>query len=139
MGSPAARKGTARPLSLGRHGLVPFAPRLPQAVSEAKRQRDVFLLYSLAFRDLLHIDSPGTTPEDYAIPSDHVPQDPKDSALTAFAQLACMRVGAKRALISLIDDQRQHILAEHLLLLVYVEAKSSMRLSASPVRPYRDA
>jgi signal transduction histidine kinase/CheY-like chemotaxis protein len=41
-----------------------------------------------------------------------VPHQSKDSALTAFAQLAALRLDASRALVSLIDSKHQYILAE---------------------------
>jgi signal transduction histidine kinase len=43
---------------------------------------------------------------------EHIPQSSVDTALSAFAQLATLRLGARRALISLIDRNNQHILAE---------------------------
>lgn len=43
---------------------------------------------------------------------DNTPQSSVDTALSAFAQLATLRLGARRALISLIDRSSQHILAE---------------------------
>ncbi|KAF2636856.1 hypothetical protein P280DRAFT_492817 [Massarina eburnea CBS 473.64] len=53
---------------------------------------------------------PGRT--GFSIPSDHLPQPSEDAVLTAFAQSACMRLGVCRAMVSLIDDRQQHILAE---------------------------
>lgn len=43
---------------------------------------------------------------------DYVPRSSQDRALTAFAQLAPLRLNVKRALISLIDSSKQFILAE---------------------------
>lgn len=40
------------------------------------------------------------------------PQTSRDKALTAFAQLATLRLQVKRAMVSLIDSSRQYILAE---------------------------
>ena len=40
------------------------------------------------------------------------PQESRDRALTAFAQLAALRLNVKRAMVSLIDSGRQMILAE---------------------------
>jgi signal transduction histidine kinase/GAF domain-containing protein len=40
------------------------------------------------------------------------PQLSKDRSLTAFAQLAALRLNARRAMVSLIDSHRQYILAE---------------------------
>jgi hypothetical protein len=87
------------------------APRLPRVVSEGKRERDVYRLYSSCFKDIRHLDPVGPLAETTAVPQ-HVARPAKDSALTAFAQLAAIRLGASRSLISLIDDKRQHILAE---------------------------
>ncbi|KAF2268653.1 hypothetical protein CC78DRAFT_540513 [Lojkania enalia] len=40
------------------------------------------------------------------------PKSSRDKALTAFAQLAALRLDARRAMVSLIDSTRQYILAE---------------------------
>ncbi|KAF1998533.1 sensor histidine kinase-like protein/response regulator [Amniculicola lignicola CBS 123094] len=40
------------------------------------------------------------------------PQSSGDKSLTAFAQLAALRLNARRAMVSLIDSHRQYILAE---------------------------
>jgi signal transduction histidine kinase len=40
------------------------------------------------------------------------PQNGRDRSLTAFAQLAALRLDARRAMVSLIDSHRQYILAE---------------------------
>jgi hypothetical protein len=69
---------------------------------EMRRERDVLLLYGAAFRDIPHVDKV----------EDHVPRPSLDSTLTALAQLTAIRLGAQRSMISLLDDQRQHILAE---------------------------
>lgn len=47
-----------------------------------------------------------------ALPEDHVPRLSPDSTLTALAQLATYRLAVGRAMISLIDNNRQYILAE---------------------------
>ncbi|KAF2793794.1 hypothetical protein K505DRAFT_35491 [Melanomma pulvis-pyrius CBS 109.77] len=81
-------------------------PRPPRAnVSESKRDRDLFRLYGAAFRDIVHRDHT-------SVLGGHVPAAAKDSALVAYAQLAAIRLGASRALISLIDADCQHVLAE---------------------------
>ena len=77
------------------------------AAAHRKRERDVFLLYGPAFRDIPLVDNPSDQDA-----SPHVPRASPDSTLTALAQLAATRLHAQRALISLIDDKRQHILAE---------------------------
>jgi hypothetical protein len=91
-------------------GSPPRGRRKP--VSEEKRERDVFLLYGAAFRDIPHLNELGPNSEICSLPGSHVPQPSKDSTLTALAQLATFRLGVGRAMISLIDDQRQYILAE---------------------------
>lgn len=88
----------------------PHGRRKP--VSNEKRERDVFLLYGAAFRDIPKLDDLGPNPEPCSLPGNHVPQPSRDSTLTALAQLATLRLGAERAMISLIDGQRQYILAE---------------------------
>jgi hypothetical protein len=70
--------------------------------SEIQRERDVFLLYGGAFRDIPHIDDVES----------HIPRLSSDSTLTSLCQLTAIRLGAQRSMISLLDDQRQHILAE---------------------------
>jgi hypothetical protein len=40
------------------------------------------------------------------------PQSGRDRSLTAFAQLATLRLNTRRAMVSLIDSNRQYILAE---------------------------
>ncbi|KAF2108362.1 hypothetical protein BDV96DRAFT_504582 [Lophiotrema nucula] len=69
-------------------------------------------LYGPAFRDIPRLDNLGPSPDSDALPQDHVAQPSKDSALMAFAQLASVRLGVHRAMISLIDSDRQYILAE---------------------------
>ena len=86
--------------------------RLPKPVSGEKRQLDVLVRYGSAFRNLPHLDQLGPSADSSPLPTDFVPQPSTDSSLTAFAQLACLRLGGTRALISLIDDQYQHVLAE---------------------------
>jgi signal transduction histidine kinase len=86
--------------------------RRRKPVSEEKRKRDLFLLYGAAFRDLPHLDELGPNSETCSLPGDHVPRISSDSTLTALAQLATFRLAAGRAMISLLDDERQYILAE---------------------------
>jgi hypothetical protein len=45
-------------------------------------------------------------------PGSHQPRSSRDKALTAFAQLGCLRLNAKRGVVTLIDSERQYILAE---------------------------
>lgn len=44
--------------------------------------------------------------------SQHLPRSSRDKALTAFAQLGCLRLNAKRGVVTLIDSERQYIIAE---------------------------
>ncbi|CBX92229.1 similar to sensor histidine kinase/response regulator [Plenodomus lingam JN3] len=69
---------------------------------DMRRERDVLLLYGAAFRNIPHITDTGK----------HVPRPSPDSTLTALCQLTAIRLGAERAMISLLDEHRQHILAE---------------------------
>jgi hypothetical protein len=82
---------------------------LTQGVTKGRRQRDVHRLYGAAFRNIPYLDRFG--PDD-SLPSEHVPQPSSDSLLTALAQFAACRLNAGRCLISLIDSERQYILAE---------------------------
>jgi hypothetical protein len=85
-------------------------PSRIKPISEKKREREV-LQYSAAYRDLLRLDTL-TTAESSHLPADHDAQPSQDPILTALCQLAALRTNAQRALISLIDDTNQHILAE---------------------------
>jgi hypothetical protein len=69
---------------------------------EVRRERDVLLLYGAAFREIPHVDKVDS----------HVPRPSSDSTLTALCQLTAIRLNAQRCMVSLLDDQRQHILAE---------------------------
>ncbi|KAF1849811.1 uncharacterized protein K460DRAFT_360663 [Cucurbitaria berberidis CBS 394.84] len=71
--------------------------------SDLKRERDVFLLYGSAFRNSPRLDQDVEK---------HVPRPSSDSTLTALCQLTAIRLGCQRSMISLLDDHRQHILAE---------------------------
>jgi hypothetical protein len=92
--------------------MVPPRSGHRRPISEEKRERDVFLLYGAAFRDIPRLDELGPNSETCSLPGHHVPEASPDSTLTALAQLATFRLGAGRAMISLVDDQRQYILAE---------------------------
>lgn len=69
---------------------------------DMKRERDVRLHYGAALCNIPHVDDLAT----------HVARPSRDSTLTALCQLTAIRMGAQRAMVSLLDDQRQHILAE---------------------------
>lgn len=85
---------------------------LHKPISSEKRERDVFLLYGAAFRNIPHLHDLGPDSETCSLPGHHVPRPSQDSTLSALAQLATLRLGAERAMISLIDDERQYVLAE---------------------------
>ena len=57
------------------------------------------------------MDSRGDTPTHYE-GRGHQAYGPRDKALTAFAQLATLRLDVKWAMISLIDADRQYVLAK---------------------------
>lgn len=82
-----------------------------KVLSEKKREREV-LQYVAAYRDLPRLDELDSDPDTTHLPPTHLAQPSADSTLTALCQLAALRVNAQRALISLIDDKRQHVLAE---------------------------
>ncbi|USP80587.1 hypothetical protein yc1106_07861 [Curvularia clavata] len=77
---------------------------------EAVRERDLHRYYRpwLDGQSLLDADGSGK-PLTY---SGYQPQASRDRSLTAFAQLATLRLDTRRAMISLIDSSRQYILAE---------------------------
>ena len=79
--------------------------------SEKKRERDV-LQYVAAYRDLPKVDELGSVPEACSLPVEYHARPSSDSTLTALVQLAALRMGAQRALVSLIDETHQHVLAE---------------------------
>ena len=81
------------------------APSREEKIKErqaSKRERDVLLLYGAAFRDIPQTENV----------KEHRPRPSPDSTLTALCQLTAIRLGAERSMISLLDDHRQHILAE---------------------------
>jgi len=92
--------------------MVSHAHGRRKPISSEKRERDVYLLYGAAFRNIPHLDDLGPDPETCSLPDHHVPWPSQDANLSALAQLATFRLGAGRAMISLIDEQRQYILAE---------------------------
>ncbi|KAF2625578.1 putative histidine kinase HHK7p [Macroventuria anomochaeta] len=101
----------------------PPASRI-KPLSEKKREREV-LQYVAAYRDLPHLEGLAARPESSHLPVDHHARPSTDSTLTALCQLAALRMNAQRALVSLIDDTCQHILAE-------ATPRSSLRGVAPP-------
>ncbi|KNG47927.1 sensor histidine kinase response regulator [Stemphylium lycopersici] len=69
---------------------------------DMRRERDVLLLYGAAFRNIPHVDNLDS----------HIARPSLDSTLTALCQLTAIRLGGQRSMISLLDEERQHILAE---------------------------
>lgn len=64
-------------------------------------------------QDFLHEDTAFGQAAPFDITqSDHVPRTSQDKALTAFAQLAALRLDVKRVIVSLVDTNKQYILAE---------------------------
>ncbi|PSR77180.1 hypothetical protein BD289DRAFT_445760 [Coniella lustricola] len=76
----------------------------PSAV-ETIRERETFRYDDLAWTSAAHNDPPALVPSSLLVPSN-------DQSLTSYAQLGAYRLNAKRALISLFDRDRQHIVAE---------------------------
>lgn len=79
--------------------------------SEEKREHDV-LQYVAAYQDLPRLEEFVEGSGFSHLPPDYNAQRSTDSTLIALCQLAALRLNAQRALISLIDGQRQHVLAE---------------------------
>lgn len=71
------------------------------------------------------IDNLGPDPDTHSFPADFAPKPASDASLAAFAQLAAIRLGAQRSMISLIDAKYQYILAE-------ATPKTPLRSNSSP-------
>ncbi|EUC41095.1 hypothetical protein COCMIDRAFT_107052 [Bipolaris oryzae ATCC 44560] len=69
---------------------------------DMKRERDVRLHYGAAFCNIPYVDNLAA----------HTPHPSHDSTLTALCQLTAIRMGGQRAMISILEEERQHILAE---------------------------
>ncbi|CAO2648430.1 Nn.00g076970.m01.CDS01 [Neocucurbitaria sp. VM-36] len=85
---------------------------MPLPYLEAARERDLHRYYRpwLDAQSLVDAaDGSGSKGLTYA---GYHPQTSRDRSLTAFAQLAALRLDARRAMVSLIDSHRQYILAE---------------------------
>ncbi|KAJ4369795.1 hypothetical protein N0V83_005559 [Neocucurbitaria cava] len=85
---------------------------MPLPYLEAARERDLHRYYRpwLDAQSLVDAaDGSGSKGLTYA---GYRPQTSRDRSLTAFAQLAALRLDARRAMVSLIDSHRQYILAE---------------------------
>ncbi|KAH7401588.1 hypothetical protein BKA66DRAFT_405445 [Pyrenochaeta sp. MPI-SDFR-AT-0127] len=75
-------------------------------ISDVKREREVLLFYGASFQSIPSLNEQGPRA------ANHVAHPSPDSTLTALGQLTAVRLGAQRAMISLIDDRQQHVLAE---------------------------
>ncbi|KAF1844721.1 sensor histidine kinase-like protein/response regulator [Cucurbitaria berberidis CBS 394.84] len=83
---------------------------MPLPYLEAARERDLHRYYRPWLDAQTLLDAAGGSKSlTYA---GYRPQTSKDRSLTAFAQLAALRLDARRAMVSLIDSHRQYILAE---------------------------
>lgn len=78
---------------------------------EAARERDLYRYYRpwLDAQSLENADGSGVRGLTYA---GYRPKSSRDRSLTAFAQLATLRLNVRRCMVSLIDSHRQYILAE---------------------------
>lgn len=79
--------------------------------SEEKREREV-LQYVAAYQDLPRLEELAAGPGSSYLPPSYNAQHSTDSTLIALCQLAALRMNAQRALVSLIDGHRQHVLVE---------------------------
>lgn len=84
---------------------------MPTPFPEAARERDLHRYYRpwLDAKSLVDTDGSGKKGLTY---DGYRPDAGRDRSLTAFAQLATLRLNARRAMVSLIDSNRQYILAE---------------------------
>ncbi|KAI1625779.1 hypothetical protein EDD37DRAFT_625553 [Exophiala viscosa] len=82
-------------------------------VSESARGREVLRYYQAWLDSAVGYNqstqSPGT--EQYHADGSRL-RGSNDKALIAFAQLACLRLGAKRAIVTLVSESREYIIAE---------------------------
>ncbi|OLN83316.1 Histidine kinase 5-like protein 1 [Colletotrichum chlorophyti] len=80
-------------------------PPPARSVSENRREREMFRYDSSLTTQSVHIDVANPVPRSHLRSS-------SDPALTAFAELATLRLNASRAFISLFDSKHQYIVAE---------------------------
>ncbi|KKY19435.1 putative histidine kinase g7 [Diplodia seriata] len=84
----------------------------PAVYPEAARERDLHRYYQpwLDAQSLVNVNNQGAS---LALTYKGFRAQPsRDKALTAFAQLAALRLGVRRAMVSLVDAHQQYILAE---------------------------
>ncbi|KAJ4328454.1 hypothetical protein N0V84_001138 [Fusarium piperis] len=94
-----------------------------EETTETIRERETFKYDSILIANSVHNDIANPMPSSAL-------RSCSDPALTALAQVAVLRLGASRALISLFDSQRQHIIAE---------ATPTLSVSASAESPTYDS
>lgn len=94
-----------------------------EGITEATRERETFKYDSILIANSVRNDIANPIPSSAL----HSCSDP---SLTALAQVAVLRLGASRALISLFDCQRQHIIAE---------ATPMLSISANAESPTHDS
>ncbi|KAJ4191169.1 hypothetical protein NW767_010964 [Fusarium falciforme] len=94
-----------------------------EGITEAIRERETFKYDSILIANSVRNDIANPIPSSAL----HSCSDP---SLTALAQVAVLRLGASRALISLFDCQRQHIIAE---------ATPTLSISANAESPAHDS
>ncbi|EHY53530.1 hypothetical protein HRR83_003735 [Exophiala dermatitidis] len=80
---------------------------------EGARERDMHRYYQPWLETFISSDLHPTVqlPPDNHVEG-HQPRSSRDKALTAFAQLGCLRLNAKRGLVTLLDSSKQYIIAE---------------------------
>ncbi|OAL36152.1 hypothetical protein AYO20_04566 [Fonsecaea nubica] len=81
---------------------------------EAAREREMHRYYQPWLETFLSTDfEPASDFPPSATQADaHRPRSSRDKALTAFAQLGCLRLNAKRCIVTLLGTTRQYIIAE---------------------------
>lgn len=92
-------------------GECSILPDNMSASAELARQRDVNKYYQ-PWLDNLDFKKLNAVPVDSGPDDDRSTRCSNDTALTAFAQLAALRLNVKRGMVSLLDTKTQIVLAE---------------------------
>ncbi|EXJ87813.1 hypothetical protein A1O1_04740 [Capronia coronata CBS 617.96] len=84
---------------------------------EGARERDMHRYYKPWLETFISADLKFDLKPTLHLPPNHAPEDSvprssRDKALTAFAQLGCLRLQAKRGVVTLFDSSKQYIIAE---------------------------
>ncbi|EXJ67451.1 uncharacterized protein A1O5_09464 [Cladophialophora psammophila CBS 110553] len=81
---------------------------------EAAREREMHRYYQPWLETFMSTDfEPASNfPPSADQPEGHRPRSSRDKALTAFAQLGCLRLDAKRSVVTLLGTTKQYIMAE---------------------------